>query len=81
MVDLTILFLSGSESIISYATVYGYICGWDLRLPSDKFAWKFKNDIRLGMSKTASFSGIALRSTFYSYFILLNNVNTNNNSL
>eukprot|EP00794_Sanderia_malayensis_P015350 gene15350-16926_t len=40
---------TGSQSIISYATVFGYICGWDLRMPASKLAWKFKNNIQLGL--------------------------------
>ncbi|XP_065061458.1 phosphoinositide 3-kinase regulatory subunit 4-like [Rhopilema esculentum] len=42
-------FDTGSQSTICYATVYGYICGWDLRQPADKCAWKFKNDLHHGL--------------------------------
>ncbi|XP_047134081.1 phosphoinositide 3-kinase regulatory subunit 4 isoform X1 [Hydra vulgaris] len=40
---------TGSQWIITYATVHGYMCGWDLRLPKDKYAWKLKNDLTLGL--------------------------------
>ena len=40
--------MTGSQSIIAYATVHGYLCGWDLRVPKEKFAWKLKNDNKLG---------------------------------
>ena len=39
----------GSQWIITYATVHGYMCGWDLRQPKEKYAWKLKNDMMLGM--------------------------------
>lgn len=35
------LFL-GSQSVLTYATSHGLICGWDLR--SSKLAWKLEND-------------------------------------
>lgn len=40
---------AGTQSIIAYATVHGYLCGWDLRQPKQKHAWKFKNDAKLGL--------------------------------
>lgn len=40
---------SGIQSIITYATVHGYMCGWDLRQPKEKYAWKFQNDRKLGV--------------------------------
>jgi len=42
-------FDTGIESIITYATTYGYIIGWDLRQPKEKSAWKFKNNPKLGL--------------------------------
>lgn len=42
-------FNSGIQSIITYATVHGYMCGWDLRQPKEKYAWKFQNDRKLGV--------------------------------
>ena len=35
-------FLLGSQSVLTYATSHGLICGWDLR--SSKLAWKLEND-------------------------------------
>lgn len=40
-------FDTGSQSILSYATVYGSIVGWDLRFPGT--AWRIENDLRLGL--------------------------------
>ena len=42
-------FDSGNQNIITYATVHGYICGWDLRQPKERYAWRFKNDQKLGL--------------------------------
>ena len=46
VVDMT-YFDTGSENIIAYATVHGYLVGWDLRAP--KVAWKLENDPKLGL--------------------------------
>ena len=35
-------FFLGSQSVLTYATSHGLICGWDLR--SSKLAWKLEND-------------------------------------
>lgn len=40
-------FDSGSQSILTYATVYGSIMGWDLRSPG--VAWKLENDLCHGL--------------------------------
>ena len=39
-------FISGAQSVLAYATVNGYIVGFDLR--SNKEVWKLKNDPRKG---------------------------------
>lgn len=41
VVELT-QFETGSQSVLTYATSHGLICGWDLR--SSKLAWKLEND-------------------------------------
>ncbi|XP_077998060.1 phosphoinositide 3-kinase regulatory subunit 4-like [Glandiceps talaboti] len=38
---------SGSQNILTYATVYGSLIGWDLRAPS--VAWKLKNEQKHGL--------------------------------
>ena len=40
------LLFSGSQSVLTYATVYGTIVGWDLRAP--EVAWKLENGPRKG---------------------------------
>lgn len=45
-VDIT-YFDSGSKSVLMYATIYGYLIGWDLRAPG--IAWKLQNDIKQGV--------------------------------
>jgi hypothetical protein len=40
------MFFSGAQSVLAYATVNGYIVGFDLR--SNKEVWKLKNDPRKG---------------------------------
>jgi len=42
-------FDTGSQSTLCYATVFGSICGWDLRQPTEKYAWRLKNDLRHGL--------------------------------
>ena len=37
-----LFFFLGSQSVLTYATSHGLICGWDLR--SSKLAWKLEND-------------------------------------
>ncbi|KAL1124298.1 hypothetical protein AAG570_002066, partial [Ranatra chinensis] len=37
----------GSQSVLVYPTVYGYVIGWDLRAPG--IAWKLENDLRQGV--------------------------------
>lgn len=39
---LFVVFSLGSQSVLTYATSHGLICGWDLR--SSKLAWKLEND-------------------------------------
>ncbi|KAL5015431.1 hypothetical protein ScPMuIL_009701 [Solemya velum] len=46
VVDLS-HFDTGSQSVLAYATVYGYLIGWDLRSP--EIAWKLKNDPKTGL--------------------------------
>lgn len=41
VVELT-QFETGSQSVLTYATSHGLICGWDLR--SSKLAWKLENN-------------------------------------
>ena len=43
------LFSLGSQSVLTYATSHGLICGWDLR--SSKLAWKLENDPAHGKIK------------------------------
>lgn len=45
MVRPVILF-PGSQSLLTYATLYGSIVGWDLRAP--EIAWKLENGPRNG---------------------------------
>ncbi|XP_055958474.1 phosphoinositide 3-kinase regulatory subunit 4-like [Patella vulgata] len=40
-------FDTGSQSILTYSTVNGYIVGWDLRSPEP--TWKLKNEPRAGL--------------------------------
>lgn len=42
-------FFVGSQSVLTYATSHGLICGWDLRL--SKLAWKLENDPSYGNVK------------------------------
>lgn len=49
---MVVTYFAGTQSIIAYATVHGYLCGWDLRQPKQKHAWKFKNDAKLGKVKS-----------------------------
>lgn len=42
-------FFVGSQSVLTYATSHGLICGWDLR--SSKLAWKLENDPAYGNVK------------------------------
>ncbi|XP_041377701.1 phosphoinositide 3-kinase regulatory subunit 4-like [Gigantopelta aegis] len=46
VVDIT-HFDAGSQSVLTYATVNGYLMGWDLR--SNSMAWQLKNDARTGL--------------------------------
>lgn len=39
-------FISGSKSVLAYATVHGNIIGWDMRMP--ELAWNLKNDYKAG---------------------------------
>ena len=47
------LFAAGSQSLLTYATSHGLICGWDLR--SSKLAWKLENDPAHGNDKLCLF--------------------------
>jgi phosphoinositide-3-kinase regulatory subunit 4 len=38
--------VSGAQSVLVYATMYGSIVGWDLRAPGT--AWKLENDLKQG---------------------------------
>lgn len=40
----------GSQSLIVYATLYGAIVGWDIRMPGN--AWRFESDLRNGVITT-----------------------------
>ncbi|XP_031568622.1 phosphoinositide 3-kinase regulatory subunit 4-like [Actinia tenebrosa] len=40
-------FDTGSQSVLTYATSNGYVCGWDLR--SASMAWKLENDASRGL--------------------------------
>lgn len=44
--DCKFALFSGSQSVLTYATVYGTIVGWDLRAP--EVAWKLENGPRKG---------------------------------
>ncbi|KAK2148717.1 hypothetical protein LSH36_486g02011 [Paralvinella palmiformis] len=46
VVDMT-YFDTGSQNVVCYTTVYGYIVGWDLRTP--KLSWKLQNDPKQGL--------------------------------
>ncbi|ELT97398.1 hypothetical protein CAPTEDRAFT_159025 [Capitella teleta] len=46
VVDMT-YFDTGSQNVITYATVHGFLVGWDLR--SQKVAWKLNNDPKHGL--------------------------------
>jgi phosphoinositide-3-kinase regulatory subunit 4 len=37
------------QSLIAYATLYGAIIGWDLRMPSTDNAWRLETDLRNGV--------------------------------
>lgn len=51
IVDIT-HYDTGSQSVLAYATVNGYIIGYDLRC--DKEVWKLKNDPRKGLITTCA---------------------------
>jgi len=38
--------VTGAQSVLVYATMYGSIVGWDLRAPGT--AWKLENDLKRG---------------------------------
>ena len=40
-------YISGSQAILTYATVQGYLIGWDLRAPGG-VAWRLRNDPKHG---------------------------------
>jgi phosphoinositide-3-kinase regulatory subunit 4 len=40
----------GSQSLIVYATLYGAIVGWDIRMPGN--AWRLESDLRNGVITT-----------------------------
>ncbi|XP_059364183.1 phosphoinositide 3-kinase regulatory subunit 4-like isoform X1 [Carassius carassius] len=40
-------FNSGAQTVLAYATVNGYLVGWDLR--SNSNAWTLRHDLRLGL--------------------------------
>lgn len=44
------LSISGSQSVLIYATMYGSLVGWDLR--KDGTAWKLDNDLKHGVITT-----------------------------
>lgn len=37
------------QSLIAYATLYGAIVGWDLRMPASENAWRLESDLRNGV--------------------------------
>ena len=41
------IFISGSQAILTYATVQGYLIGWDLRAPGG-IAWRLRNEPKHG---------------------------------
>ncbi|XP_022087879.1 phosphoinositide 3-kinase regulatory subunit 4-like [Acanthaster planci] len=45
-VDVT-HFDTGSQSVVAYATVQGYLVGWDLRAPG--VAWRLRNQLKHGL--------------------------------
>lgn len=48
-------FDTGSQSVLTYATVYGTIVGWDLRAP--EVAWKLENGPRKGVITSYALEG------------------------
>ncbi|XP_065073829.1 phosphoinositide 3-kinase regulatory subunit 4 [Ochlerotatus camptorhynchus] len=40
----------GAQSVIVYATLYGALVGWDIRMPG--FAWRLESDLRKGVITT-----------------------------
>jgi hypothetical protein len=38
--------VTGAQSVLVYATMYGSVVGWDLRAPGT--AWKLENDLKRG---------------------------------
>lgn len=38
---------SGSQSVLVYASLYGYLVGWDLRCPGT--TWRLENDVKHGV--------------------------------
>lgn len=40
-------FNSGAQSVLAYATVNGFLVGWDFR--SNSNAWTLRHDLRLGL--------------------------------
>lgn len=48
-------FDTGSQSLLTYATVYGAIVGWDLRAP--EIAWKLENGPRNGVITSYALEG------------------------
>lgn len=40
-------FNSGAQTVLAYATVNGYVVGWDLR--SNSNAWTLRHDLRQGL--------------------------------
>ncbi|KAK7079720.1 phosphoinositide-3-kinase, regulatory subunit 4, partial [Halocaridina rubra] len=48
-------FDTGSQSVLTYATVYGSIVGWDLRAPGT--AWKLENGPRKGVITSYALEG------------------------
>jgi phosphoinositide-3-kinase, regulatory subunit 4 len=47
VVDMQAMGWGGSQSMIVYATLYGAIVGWDIRMPGN--AWRLENDLRNGV--------------------------------
>jgi phosphoinositide-3-kinase regulatory subunit 4 len=43
---------SMDNSLIAYATLYGSIVGWDLRMPAVGNAWRLESDLRNGVITT-----------------------------
>ena len=46
--------VTGAQSVLVYATMYGSIVGWDLRAPGT--AWKLENDLKRGKYDIPYFS-------------------------